>query len=173
MPIKQGRNQPAHCSVIISRLLGVKDICILADYSLPSFDGLSALNIAKRKCPRVPFIFFSGAIGEDFAIETIKKGATDYVLKDGLSRLPAAINRALLEVEEHTKLRRAEKELEQYRKHLEEMVRDRTSELKKVNEQLQLELVPRTLGEDVKRNMLAEGTHHLAVLTHVSAPAML
>ena len=124
---------------------------ILADYSLPSFDGLSALNIAKRKCPGVPFIFFSGAIGEDFAIETIKKGATDYVLKDGLSRLPAAINRALLEVEEHTKLRRAEKEVEQYRKHLEEMVRDRTAELKKVNEQLQLELVTRKKLEEQMR----------------------
>lgn len=77
----------------------VPDI-ILADYKLPSFDGLSALEIAKEQCLSVPFIFVSGAIGEDFAIETIKKGATDYVLKDRLSRLVPAINRALREAEE-------------------------------------------------------------------------
>jgi PleD family two-component response regulator len=124
---------------------------ILADYSLPSFDGLSALKIAERKCPGVPFIFLSGAIGEEFAIETLKRGATDYVLKSNLSRLAAAISRALLEVEEHTKRRQAEKELERYRKHLEEMVRDRTAELKKVNEQLQLELVARKKLEEQMR----------------------
>jgi DNA-binding response OmpR family regulator len=60
---------------------------ILADYSLPSFDGLSALKIAKETCPEVPFIFVSGAIGEEVAIETLKQGATDYVLKD---RLPVS-----------------------------------------------------------------------------------
>ena len=58
----------------------VPDI-ILADYSLPQFDGLSALAIAKEQCPDVPFILVSGAIGEDLAIESLKKGATDYVLK--------------------------------------------------------------------------------------------
>lgn len=73
---------------------------ILADYKLPSFDGLSALSIAKEQCPEVPFIFVSGAIGEDFAIETLKKGATDYVLKNRLSRLVPAVNRALREAEE-------------------------------------------------------------------------
>src|SRR5438132_2715397 len=52
---------------------------ILADYSLPSFDGISALAIAQEKCPSVPFVFVSGAIGEELAIETLKKGATDYV----------------------------------------------------------------------------------------------
>jgi diguanylate cyclase (GGDEF)-like protein len=124
---------------------------ILADYSLPSFDGLSALNIAKRKCPGVPFIFFSGAIGEEFATETLKRGATEYVLKGSLSRLASAISRALLEVEEHTKRRQTEKELEKYRKHLEEMVRDRTAELKNVNEQLQLELVARKKLEEQMR----------------------
>ncbi len=124
---------------------------ILADYSLPSFDGLSALELAQRKCPELPFIFLSGAIGEEFATETIKRGATDYVLKGSLSRLSVAIRRALLEVEEHTKLGQAEKELRQYQQHLEEMVRERTSELNKVNEQLQLELVARKRLEDQMR----------------------
>src|SRR5262245_35911295 len=53
---------------------------ILADYSLPDFDGLSALELARERCPDVPFLFVSGAIGEEFAIETLKRGARDYVL---------------------------------------------------------------------------------------------
>ena len=73
---------------------------ILADYTLPSFDGCSALRIAKEKCPDVPFIFVSGTIGEDFAIESLKSGATDYILKDRLSRLAPAVHRSLREVEE-------------------------------------------------------------------------
>jgi len=121
---------------------------ILADYSLPSFDGLSALKMAKETCPEVPFIFVSGAIGEEVAIETLKQGATDYVLKDRLSRLTTAIRRALLEVEEQTRLRQAEKELEGYRKHLEELVKERTAELNMVNEKLQLELAERTKLEE-------------------------
>jgi len=121
---------------------------ILADYSLPSFDGLSALKIAKETCPEVPFIFVSGAIGEEVAIETLKQGATDYVLKDRLARLTTAIRRALLEVEEQSRLRQAEKELEGYRKHLEELVKERTAELNMANEKLQLELAERTKLEE-------------------------
>ena len=59
---------------------------ILADYTLPSFDGLSALKIALEKCPDVPFIFVSGTLGEEVAIEALKIGATDYLLKERLSR---------------------------------------------------------------------------------------
>src|SRR5690606_8409496 len=70
---------------------------ILADFSLPAFDGLTALEIAQEKCPEVPFIFISGAIGEELAIETLKKGATDYVLKHRLGRLAPALRRALSE----------------------------------------------------------------------------
>src|SRR3954470_17897753 len=54
---------------------------ILADYSLPDFDGISALDIAQGRCPDVPFIFVSGTMGEETAIEALKRGATDYVLK--------------------------------------------------------------------------------------------
>jgi two-component system, cell cycle sensor histidine kinase and response regulator CckA len=70
---------------------------ILADYSLPTFDGLTALEIAKQKRPEVPFIFVSGTMGEDPAIETLKSGATDYVLKQKLTRLVPAVRRALTE----------------------------------------------------------------------------
>jgi diguanylate cyclase (GGDEF)-like protein len=124
---------------------------ILADYSLASFDGLSALKMANETCSEVPFIFVSGAIGEEVAIETLKQGATDYVLKDRLSRLATAIRRALLEVEEQTRLRQAEKQLEKYRKHLEELVKERTAKLKMVNEKLQLKLTEHTKLEEKLR----------------------
>ena len=62
---------------------------ILADYTLPSFDGLSALTAALRVCPHVPFIFVSGTLGEEVAIEALKMGATDYVLKTNLSQARA------------------------------------------------------------------------------------
>jgi two-component system cell cycle sensor histidine kinase/response regulator CckA len=68
---------------------------ILSDYQLPSFNGLDALAIRNQSCPNIPFIFVSGRMGEEFAIETLRKGATDYVLKDSLSRVPPVIKRAL------------------------------------------------------------------------------
>ena len=73
---------------------------ILADYSLPRFDGMAALDLAQEKWPEIPVVFVSGAIGEERAIETLKQGATDYVLKDQLSRLGPAVRRALREAEE-------------------------------------------------------------------------
>ncbi len=84
---------------------------IFADYSLPGFDGLSALEIAKRACPNVPFIFVSGKMGEELAIETLKSGATDYVLKDRISRLVPSVRRALREESEKLERRKAVEEL--------------------------------------------------------------
>ncbi len=84
---------------------------ILADHSLPHFDGLSALEIAKLKCPEVPFIFVSGTIGEEFAVDALKKGAKDYVLKSNLSKIVPAIQRALEEVKEQQKRKKAEQAL--------------------------------------------------------------
>jgi len=84
----------------IKAIDGFKPDLILLDYKLPSFDGLSALAIAREKCTDAPVIFVSGVIGEDMAIETLKSGATDYVLKDKLARLAPAIVRALRESEE-------------------------------------------------------------------------
>ena len=84
---------------------------ILSDYSLPGFDGHAALEIAQDRCPETPFIFVTGTMGEEVAIETLKSGATDYVLKTRLSRLLPAVNRALREAEERAKHRRAEEQL--------------------------------------------------------------
>jgi CheY-like chemotaxis protein len=66
---------------------------IISDYQVPSFDGLAALEIARELQPETPFIFVSGAMGEDLAVESLKNGATDYVLKQKLARLPAAVAR--------------------------------------------------------------------------------
>src|SRR5580765_6699107 len=81
---------------------------ILADYTLPSFDGLSALRIAQQHSPEVPFLFVSGTLGEDVAIEALKTGATDYVLKTRLARLGPAVTRALREAREKAERTRAE-----------------------------------------------------------------
>lgn len=85
---------------------------ILADYSLPIFDGLSALALTLERAPDVPFIFVSGTLGEELAIETLKSGATDYVLKQGLARLVPSVRRALSEAQERRERQRAEQELE-------------------------------------------------------------
>ena len=73
---------------------------ILSDYSMPSFSGVDALKIVREIDQDVPFIFVSGTIGEDWAIESIRQGATDYVLKDNLRRLGTAVRRALAETDE-------------------------------------------------------------------------
>ena len=72
---------------------------VLSDYSLPAYDGISALSAVRHFHPELPFIFVSGAMGEDMAVECMKIGATDYVLKSNLKRLPTAIRRALSEMD--------------------------------------------------------------------------
>jgi PAS domain S-box-containing protein len=96
---------------------------ILADYTLPSFDGLCALRLAISACPDVPFIFVSGTLGEEVAIEALKIGATDYVLKSRLSRLVPSVLRALREADERTARRRAQEALARSENHLAEVQR--------------------------------------------------
>src|ERR1051326_2759520 len=73
---------------------------ILADYSLPSYDGLQALKCSRERCPETPFLLISGTIGEQAAIESLKTGATDYVLKHWPERLVPSIRRAVQESQE-------------------------------------------------------------------------
>jgi PAS domain S-box-containing protein len=81
---------------------------ILGDYRLPTYDGVSALRLARELRPDLPFIFVSGTLGEDAAIESFTQGATDYVLKQRLSRLVPAVERALREAENRRERIRAE-----------------------------------------------------------------
>ena len=85
---------------------------ILADYRLPMYDGMSALRLAHERCPDIPFIFVSGTMGEEAAIEALTQGATDYVLKHNLSRLAAAVQRALQEARNRRERRQAQEALQ-------------------------------------------------------------
>jgi len=103
---------------------------ILSDYDLPQFNGAEALKLAKEHCPEIPFILVTGAVGEDRAIEILTSGATDYVMKNRLSRLSPAVLRALTEAEEHKIRRKAEAERDLLLNELEIKVQERTAELK-------------------------------------------
>lgn len=123
---------------------------ILSDYSLPSFDVVTAFDIKQNKYPHIPFIIVSGIIGEENAVELIKKGITDYAPKDKLFTLPQKINRALKETEERKEkeiiaeklkikaaaLIVANDDLLRLNQHLEKRVFERTSELEKLNHEL-------------------------------------
>ncbi|HUT80180.1 MAG TPA: PAS domain S-box protein [Candidatus Bathyarchaeia archaeon] len=113
---------------------------ILADYNLPSFDGLTALAMAMKYAKDVPFIFISGVLGEDLAVETLKKGAVDYVIKSRLERLVPAITRAIREKEDKVKrilLEREIVELEQMKNELHNVYQELT---KRVRGFLKIEL---------------------------------
>jgi len=95
---------------------------ILSDFSLPEFDGLAALEIATSEAPDVPFIFLSGTIGEERAIEALRKGAVDYVLKTNPARLVPAVRRALREVSERARRRIAERQIRESEQRLRDIV---------------------------------------------------
>jgi PAS domain S-box-containing protein len=88
---------------------------ILSDFSLPAFDGFSAAELVRPKWPDIPLILVSGTLGEEQAIDSLKSGATDYVLKGHLARLVPAVRRAMQEVEERDKHQRAEKMIQSER----------------------------------------------------------
>ena len=79
---------------------------ILSDFSMPGFDGMVALALARDLAPDTPFVFVSGTLGEEYAIRALRNGATDYVLKTNLVRLPAAVERAFTEAKERRERRR-------------------------------------------------------------------
>ena len=131
---------------------------ILADYRLPQFDGGQALALARVRCPEVPVIVISGAVGEETAVELLKNGATDFVLKDRLGRLVPAVKRALREVAEREARRQAEADLRALNEQLEQRVAERTRELWEKNALMEEDL-------DMARELqIAFLPHHFPIL---------
>lgn len=129
---------------------------IISDFSMPAYDGLSALSLAKERRPDIPFLFVSGKIGEEAAIESLKSGASDYLIKDRLARLPAAVVRIVSEVEERKKRTQAELAL---REHEEKLLRTQRLEslgtlAGGIAHDLNNVLLPVLLGIEVLRDKL-------------------
>lgn len=137
---------------------------ILSDHSLPSFDGVSALKLAIEISPDTPFFFVSGKIGDEFAVEMLKTGATDYIFKNNLSKLKPAIHRALKEAEEKRERRKAEESLIQAHAQMENKVIERTKELQDANEELRNEIKRREQLEEA----LQESEKKLKEIIHFS-----
>ena len=131
--------QPGRCDII------------LADYVLPTFDGVSALGIARDQCPEIPFIFCSGTLGEEVAVEALKNGATDYVTKQRLDRMPRTIVRALAEARAKQGKAAAEAALQAVNETLEVRIAERTQELAEANAALQAQIAERERAEDALR----------------------
>lgn len=121
---------------------------ILVDHSLPQFDGITALEIVKNKVPDTPLIFVSGKIGDEFAVDVLKKGATDYVFKNNMSKLVPAIKRALNERSELIERRMAQEELKTTLNQMEIRIDERTRELSETNQRLLGEISERKLVEE-------------------------
>ena len=138
---------------------------ILSDYKMPAFDGAQALELAKRLCPDVPVIVISGAVGEETAVELLKNGVTDFVLKDRLGRLVPAVQRALREVAQRDARRMAEAALVALNQQLEQRVAERTHELGVKNTLMEQDL-------DMARELqLAFLPHHYPTLPRGAEPA--
>ena len=119
----------AECREEFERALQVAPDVILSNYSIRGFAGDEAQEVARTRCPGVPFVFVSGSIGEEKAVESLTNGATDYVLKHRLDRLAPAVKRAIREAEDRRRRAASESELRHLNIQLEARVIERTREL--------------------------------------------
>ena len=139
---------------------------VLADYSLPGYTGLEALEQVRRRDDLLPFVLLSGVLGEERAVEALRAGATDYVLKDRLARLAPAVRRALVERRERERHLATQGRLQQLsRRLLEVQERERRYLARELHDdigqaltalKIQLESLARTNGDPVARQRLAE-----------------
>ncbi|WP_407571371.1 ATP-binding protein [Deinococcus altitudinis] len=137
---------------------------ILSDFSLPNYDGLSAFELAHRLAPHLPFIIVTGAMGEEVAVDTLRRGVTDYVLKQRLERLTPAVRRALAEHAERDRRRLAEAEIRGLNGAL-QLRLQQVEQLNAVAEERRLkqEDTARQLAESLtmQKTFLAETSHEL------------
>lgn len=133
---------------------------ILSDYALPNFDGIAALKLAQEKCRDVPFIMVSGMLGEERAVETLKQGATDYVLKQRLERLVSSVNRAVRESRERRE-----------RKQVQEALRQRDDLLQAIVEASPVAIITlNPQGEVISWNLAAEQIYGWSVQEVINRP---
>jgi diguanylate cyclase (GGDEF)-like protein len=109
IPCESRRVETEH--EFLDQLEKFKPDLVLSDFTLPHFDGLKALKLMRERQPELPFIFVSGTIGEERAVEALRNGATDYILKSNLLRLPAAVTRAVREAGDRRRQARQEERL--------------------------------------------------------------
>ncbi len=117
-----------------SALAGAPWDAVICDFNLPGFNGINALRMVQARVGDIPFILVSGVIGEELAVESMKAGAHDFIVKGNYSRLVPALQRELREAEVRRERRKAEQELVRYREHLEELVQERTAQLKQAKD---------------------------------------
>lgn len=137
---------------------------VLSDYSLPSYDGLSAFSHVRETDTHLPFVIVTGAMGEEVAVETLRRGVTDYVLKQRLERLVPAVTRALTETAERTRRERAEASIRELNVALQARLEE-VERLNRVAEErgAQLAETARQLEEALRsqKTFLAETSHEL------------
>ncbi|MFC6747978.1 response regulator [Deinococcus aquaticus] len=137
---------------------------ILSDFALPSYDGLSAYRAAHTRLPKVPFIIVTGAMGEETAVDTLREGVTDYILKQRLERLAPSIRRAIAEVESRIRRERAEREIRQLngslQARLEEVERLRNT-AERQSQRLEIQAKQLEEALNLQKTFLAETSHEL------------
>lgn len=106
---------------------------VISDVAVPGFDGIAAQSVWQQQRPTIPFIFLSGTFGEEVAIERLKEGATDYVLKNWMEKLPTVVRRAVREMQDRAEREHAKGELQRLNAQLESRVEDRTVQLTAAN----------------------------------------
>lgn len=146
--LKRGGYQPAYdrvdtCDGMMSALDGKEYGLIIADYTMPEFSGIEALELYKARKLDIPFILVSGTIGDDVGVEAMIAGAHDYICKSNLSRLVPAVKREIKESKIRLASRSADDALRRAHDELEKRVQERTAELAEANKALRAEIEER------------------------------